>query len=231
MHAAANDQRPDAYGIYRYEIATEKRELVFGEPGLWSMDDLRDEGGSRKLLLSKATGALTAEYWEYDEVTKKLSPLFGQGEKEEYRAAYAGTAGELVVLTPKLGDFRRLYRVTPKGKALDTKDLEHLPSLRLNREDERAHVLSHVVPRDDGVELHADTVGARELAAPELLRARVRPRADEGGARVGADAVRCLRASEVEDHRARVHRGARLYPRRAAGAKPPTRLRGGGPFD
>jgi dipeptidyl aminopeptidase/acylaminoacyl peptidase len=110
LYYRANDRKPDAYALYRFDIATGRKELVFGEDGLWSIDDVRAEKDGRKLLLSKSTGALTAEYWELDERTKKLVPLFGQGEKEEYRAVYASRPGELVVSTPKFGNFRRLYR-------------------------------------------------------------------------------------------------------------------------
>src|SRR5262249_39646649 len=123
IYFRANDKKPDSYGIYRYEIATGKKELVFGEDGLWSVADHFQEKGTRKLLLSKATGSLTAEYWEWDETQKKLSPLFGQGEKEEYVASYAATPGEVIVSTPKFGDFRRLYRAKPKGKALESTDV------------------------------------------------------------------------------------------------------------
>ncbi len=123
IYFRANDKKPDSYGIYRYEIATGKKELVFGEDGLWSVADHIVEKGNRRLLLSKATGALTSEYWEWDEGQKKLAPLFGQGEKVEYRAAYSSAPGEIVVSTPKFGDFRRLYRAKPKGKALEIADV------------------------------------------------------------------------------------------------------------
>ncbi|MDF2694972.1 MAG: Acylamino-acid-releasing enzyme, partial [Labilithrix sp.] len=125
IYFRANDRKPDSYAIYRWEITTKKKELVFGEDGLWSATDrvLEKSNGKSKLLLRKATGELTAEYWEWDEAQKKLSPLFGQGEKEEYVASYASTPGELVVSTPKFGEFRRLYRVKPKGNALELADV------------------------------------------------------------------------------------------------------------
>jgi dipeptidyl aminopeptidase/acylaminoacyl peptidase len=116
----ANDVKADSYAIYRWDFAGEKRELVFGEDGLWSMDDLSASG--TKLLLAKATGALTREYWEYDLSTRKLVALLGQGEKEEYEAQYGATPGELVVQTPKFGEYRRLYRVKPKGGPLAAGD-------------------------------------------------------------------------------------------------------------
>ncbi len=123
IYFRANDKKTDSYGIYRYEIGTRKKELVFGEDGLWWVADQRVDKGNRKLLLGKATGALTAEYWEWDEAKKTLSPLLGQGEKEEYQVAYSATPGELIVSTPKFGDFRRLYRAMPKGKALESADV------------------------------------------------------------------------------------------------------------
>jgi len=122
VYYRANDRKPDSYAIYRYAIATGQKELVFGDDGLWTLDDVRAEKGTRKLLLSRATGALTSEVWELDEASKQLRPLFGQGEKEQYQALYSGVPGELVVSTPKFGDFRRIYRVKPPGKALAAAD-------------------------------------------------------------------------------------------------------------
>jgi dipeptidyl aminopeptidase/acylaminoacyl peptidase len=107
LYFRANDVKTDSYAIYKYEIASGTKSLVFGEEGLWSAEDIAGE----KLLLAKSTGALTREYFEYDEAQKKLTPLFGQNEKEEYEATYAGTPGELVVRTSKFGEVRRLYRV------------------------------------------------------------------------------------------------------------------------
>lgn len=122
LYFKANDVKTSSYAIYKYEVASGRRELVFGEEGLWSVAD--HEG--TKLLLAKATGALTSELWEYDEATKKATPLFGQNEKEEYEATYGGNAGEMIVQTPKFGDFRRLYRTKPtarSGKPLEPADV------------------------------------------------------------------------------------------------------------
>ena len=107
LYYKANDIRPDSYAIYRFEIATRRRELLFSEPGLWHVADHLPDG---RMLLAKRTGALTSEYHELDPRTRKLTPLLGVGEKEEYEAAYGAAPGELLVQTPKLGEFRRLYR-------------------------------------------------------------------------------------------------------------------------
>lgn len=115
IYFGANDIKPDSYAIYRYDLGTKRRDLVFDQPGLWSVSDHRGDAAGLKLLLSKATGALSREYAEYDVVTGTLTPLLGQNEKVEYQADYAAEPGELLVLTNKLGEFRRLYRWKPGG--------------------------------------------------------------------------------------------------------------------
>jgi dipeptidyl aminopeptidase/acylaminoacyl peptidase len=103
----ANDRKPDSYAVYRYEVAARHAELVFGDDGLWGIADDRPDG---RLLLSKATGSTTSEYFGYDPATKTLTPFLGQGEREDYDVAFGIADGELLVRTPKVGDFQRLYR-------------------------------------------------------------------------------------------------------------------------
>ena len=118
LYFRANDVKGDSYAIYRWDVATGKRERIFGEDGLWSVVDHL----GTKLLLAKMTGELTSEIWELDEATKQTTPLFGQSEKEEYEVAYGAAPRELLVQTPKFGDFRRLYRT--KATAWNGKPLE-----------------------------------------------------------------------------------------------------------
>jgi dipeptidyl aminopeptidase/acylaminoacyl peptidase len=115
VYFTANDRKPDAYVVYRWDVAKKERQVVFdgssASPqvsgnGLWHVSDLKDDG---RLLLRRETGSLTAEYYEWDPGKGVLSPLLGQGETEEYDARYGAHEGELVVLTNKLGEFRRLY--------------------------------------------------------------------------------------------------------------------------
>jgi dipeptidyl aminopeptidase/acylaminoacyl peptidase len=107
---AANDVKADAYALHRYNVVTGRNEVVFSEPGLWSIADHREEEDELALLLRKATGALSAEFYEWSPASKQLAPRLGQGEAAEYEAAYAVEPGELLVLTNKLGEWRRLYR-------------------------------------------------------------------------------------------------------------------------
>jgi dipeptidyl aminopeptidase/acylaminoacyl peptidase len=106
LYYRANDLKTDSYAIYRYDLATKKRELVFDKEGIWSIADWKSDG---RLLLSKEIGSNMAEYYEYTPTTKALTPLFGQREREDYDASYGAAEGEILVRTPKLGEFRRLY--------------------------------------------------------------------------------------------------------------------------
>lgn len=113
----ANDKDPASYAIYRYDIKSDRRELVFEEKGLWEIADHR---GDTTWLLIKELGNAQQEVYEYDLKTKKLTPVIGQGEVEEYNAAYGAKPGQILVRTNKLGDFQRLYsleagKLTPLG--------------------------------------------------------------------------------------------------------------------
>lgn len=162
VYFGANDVTPDSYTIYRYDITTQQRELVFGEKGLWEVDDHQKDG---RLLLAKSTGALSREYYEYDPAQKKLVPLFGQNEKEEYRASYGAQPGELLVLTAKFGEFRRLYRyrggdrfepLTPDIKS----DVDNFAI-----DEARQHVLYTI---NDGGYTRLKAVDARTFTSLEL---------------------------------------------------------------
>ena len=108
VYYAANDRQPDSYAIYRWNVDTKAKELLVAEPGLWNVADHRADG---TLLLKKSTGSLTSEYWEWSPETKKLAPALGVGETQEYEGTvYGAVPGQLLVQTPKLGEFRRLCR-------------------------------------------------------------------------------------------------------------------------
>jgi len=112
----ANDVKPDSYAIYRYDLVAQKKEPLFSQDGLWQVADHLEMPGEMKMLLQKATGALSSEYFEWSSRDGSLKPLIGQGEKTEYQVSYAADPGEFLVLTNKLGEFRRLYRYRSGGK-------------------------------------------------------------------------------------------------------------------
>ncbi|APR83200.1 Acylamino-acid-releasing enzyme [Minicystis rosea] len=122
LYYRANDKRKEGYTIYRYNLATKQSEVIFDQEGLWGLSDFRPDG---RLLLSKAVGANMLEYYELAPGEKTPKPLFGQGEREDYVAVYGAGDGEILVQTPKLGGFRRLY-VWKAGKLTPiSPDLKH----------------------------------------------------------------------------------------------------------
>jgi dipeptidyl aminopeptidase/acylaminoacyl peptidase len=114
LYFRANDVTPESYALYRYGFATRTIELVFGEPGLWTIADRHDDDG--RLLLYRMVGSNMSEVFEFDEKTKALTPLCGQGEREDFEARY-GADNDVIVLTPKFGEFRRLYRVNRQTRS------------------------------------------------------------------------------------------------------------------
>jgi dipeptidyl aminopeptidase/acylaminoacyl peptidase len=136
VYFTSNDKKPDSYVVYRWDIAAHDKQVVLDREGLWHISDVRPEGkdgrspaspepgrnlGGDRLLLRKETGSLTAEYWEWDPAKQSLAPVIGQDEKEEYDVRYGARAGEFIVLTNKLGDYRRLYALA-EGKLTPISD-------------------------------------------------------------------------------------------------------------
>ncbi len=152
VYFTANDERADVYALYRWDIATREKQLVLDEPeGLWHISDTRDGG---RLLLRKETGALTAEYWEWDSDRKRLLPMIGQDEKEEYDARYGAREGELIVSTNKTGEYRRLYdwtagKLTPIGAEskfdVDEFDVNHARTRVLYTTNENGFSRLHAI--------------------------------------------------------------------------------------
>lgn len=106
LYYRANDKKNNSYVIYRYDLKNKQREVVLEEEGLWNVADFRPDG---RLLLAKSVGSNMAEIYELEPSAKTPKPLFGQGEREDYVVEYGAGDGEILVQTPKLGEYRRLY--------------------------------------------------------------------------------------------------------------------------
>ena len=65
IYFTANDVKPDSYAVYRYDVEAGRKELLFSQDGLWEIADHREEPGDTRLLLQKATGALSSEFLEW----------------------------------------------------------------------------------------------------------------------------------------------------------------------
>ena len=109
IYYRSNNVKPDSYALYRYDLQAKKSETLFTEDGTWFIADYRED--LSHLLLGKQLGSREVEYYDFDAKTKKLEPIIGQGEKEEYSVGYAANRGAYLVLTPKFGEFRKLYEL------------------------------------------------------------------------------------------------------------------------
>jgi dipeptidyl aminopeptidase/acylaminoacyl peptidase len=121
VYYRANDVDPASYAIYRFDVATGKRERVFDTPGLWGVADQR---GTTWLMI-KALGNTQLEVYEYELSSKKLTPILGQGEVEQYYVAYGAKPGQILVRTNKLGDYHRLYKLEKGTLEPITPEMKH----------------------------------------------------------------------------------------------------------
>lgn len=121
LYFRANDISDSSYAIYRYDVAAKKRELVFDQPGLWSIADRK---GAQWLLVNQI-GAAHNEIFLYDTQTKQLSPLIGQNEAEQYDVRFGAKAGEILVASDKPTDFRRIYHLESGKLVPITPDVKH----------------------------------------------------------------------------------------------------------
>lgn len=113
LYFRANDIAPDSYAIYRYDLATKQKQLVFDTPGLWSIVDRTNTGrADEQWLMVNQLGNAQTEVFLYLVADKRLLPLLGQNEVEEYAVRFGARPGELLVTSNKVSDLRRLYRTT-----------------------------------------------------------------------------------------------------------------------
>lgn len=164
LYFRANEIKQTSYAIYRYDLQAKRRELVFDQEGIWRLADVAKDG---RLLLGRDVGAQMTEFFEYDPATKKLTPLFGQGEREDHEAVYGAAPGEILVLTPKIGEYRRLYRWKEGKLTPATPELKYdVEGFQLDRKKTR--ILYHV---NEGGYTRLRALDARtlkEIALPAL---------------------------------------------------------------
>ena len=155
IYYVANNKKPDAYSIYKMKLADKSVETVFDGDGVWYMADQKND--AEKILLVKYLGAKQNEYYELDTKTKALTPIIGQNEKEEYDVAYGAKANEFIVLTNKLGDFKKLYKLVSKSEKKElqpiTADIKYDVST-FSIDDKRTRIVYNI-NRDGYTELKA----------------------------------------------------------------------------
>ena len=163
IYYRANDRDPASYAIYRYDVKTGATQLVFGEPGVWSVVDQRDG----TWLMAKALGDAHVEISTYDVANRASLVILGRGESEDYQAAFGPKRGQVIVRTNKLGEFQRLYSF--EGGALHalTLDQPHdVESFAIDRTRTRIYVAVN-----DGGHRILEVIDARTgkpIALPKL---------------------------------------------------------------
>ncbi len=110
----SNHIEPKSYVISEYDRTTRTITEVFKQPGSWVLRDVSSD--QNEWLLANLTGSLTREIFLFNRKTQALTPLLGQGEKEEYDISFGKKSGEYLVLTNRFGDSTHLYLWEPSAK-------------------------------------------------------------------------------------------------------------------
>lgn len=106
IYYSVNDLGPTVFGIYKLNMRTLAKELLFKGEGLWWIADKRENG---EMIIGHAIDNIAKEYFKFNEMAKKLTPLLGQKEKENYLLKFGRKKNEYLVLTNKFTDQNILY--------------------------------------------------------------------------------------------------------------------------
>jgi dipeptidyl aminopeptidase/acylaminoacyl peptidase len=106
LYFISNEKAPTSYGIYRLNLSSLEREVILEKPGLWNVADHRPDG---TLLISRHTAHDATEFFLLPANSTNPVPLFGQGDHDEYQGRFGSHKDEVLVLTNKFGEYRRLY--------------------------------------------------------------------------------------------------------------------------
>lgn len=105
LYYRTNDKSPESYSIYKYNLAADTHEVIWNEPGIWTLSDIKGD----KAILTLLKGSMQNEHFIFDLKTKSKEALIGQNELEDFDVAFTKNKDEYLVLTNKVADFRKLY--------------------------------------------------------------------------------------------------------------------------
>lgn len=101
----SNQLDSSSFGLWRYEVNTSKVENIFNEKGTWTISDHK----GNNLILSKILSNTASEHYLWNLKDRKLIPILGQNEKENYTVQFGTRSGQYLVSTNKFSDFFKVY--------------------------------------------------------------------------------------------------------------------------
>ena len=172
IYFTANDKSPESYNIYKMNLSDKSIETIYEGKGNWYVADKRNDG--KKLLLVKYNGNKENEFWDYDPATKKLIPVIGQNEKEEYDVGYAANEGEYIVLSNKTTDFKKLYLLKGGKLSQISKEMNHEIS-GFSSDEKRTRII-YSINRDGYTEVMVlDGKTLKHLSNPKFPTGALKP--------------------------------------------------------
>jgi len=165
IYFTANDVKSENFNIYKMNLESRERSLVFEGDGVWLIADYRNEGA--QLLLQKYRGGRIKEFYHFTQDNKSLIPVLGQNENEDYSVQYGATPGDYIVLANQ-DDFKKLFVFQDKKRTLiSSKDLKW--DVNNFDIDEKRTRITYTVNRGGYTELYAlDAKTYKSLKLPEF---------------------------------------------------------------
>jgi dipeptidyl aminopeptidase/acylaminoacyl peptidase len=114
LYFRANDIAADSFALYRWDVATQKKEKVFDQAGLWSIADHK----GTEWILVKTIGNTVNEVYTYDLTSKTLTPLIGVGKNQEYHVRFGAKPDQFLVRTNEPSEYFRIYELKRGGTEL-----------------------------------------------------------------------------------------------------------------
>ena len=165
LFLTANDKKPDSYSTYKLNIETKELETIYDGDGNWYVGDYLNDG--QNLLFVKYRGGRINEWYDFNSKDKKMNPIIGQNENNEYDVSYSKNKNEFIVLTA-LDDFKRIYN-------LKNKKLKLISSAALNydisslAQDLKRQRITYEVNREGYTELFAmNTENFKSIDLPKF---------------------------------------------------------------
>jgi len=151
LFITANDKKPDSYSTYKLNIETRALELIYEGEGNWYVADQLKDG--QTLLFAKYLGGRINEWYKYDVASKKMEPILGQGEQNDYDVSFSANKDEYIVLVAQ-DDFKRIYSYKNKKFKLLTDVSLHHDISGLGMDFKRTRI-TYEINRDGYTELRA----------------------------------------------------------------------------